>query len=185
MPRIALIIGGAKGWQSDLDAVLTLISTPPTYFIVNDQIATFPGNVVACTLHPEKLDDWLSQRIAAGLTLPLACWTRLLSASSDLFQLQEWGGTSGLFAYQVTREYGYERVIFCGVPMDDRPNAFHGTNGGIAIYSRHRRVWRTHAQEIKLFARSMSGWTAELLGVPTSEWFLGENKNVPTCTYSA
>lgn len=162
--RVAIVLGGAECWQRDLDVAHRLLSGRQIeYYVVNDQIVSFPGDIVACTLHPEKLDDWLDRRSAAKLSAPRECWTRN--------ELKEWGGTSGLFAFQVARKHEHRRIIFCGVPMDDSRNAFHKHIGGIAIYSRHSRIWSRHRlHEIKPFARSVSGWTAELLGQPDHDW---------------
>ncbi len=52
---VAIVIGGAVCWRDDLDAALALIGdVSPEYYAVNDQIAVFPSDVTACTLHPEN-----------------------------------------------------------------------------------------------------------------------------------
>ncbi len=121
------------------------------------------------------MNRWVTERIEAGLALPRECWTRTVDEVEGYctHRLEQWGGTSGLFAFQVAREHGHRHIIFCGVPMTESPNAFHEILG-IAVYTRHQKVWsKQHLQDIKPFARSMSGWTAELLGKPDEQW-LGE-----------
>ncbi len=167
--RTAIVLGGAACWRDDLHQALSLLPNAPEVFAVNDQIVNFSSEFVAYTLHPEKLDGWLDQRAESKLPPPRECWVRK-SGDSCWPDLHEWGGSSGLFAFQVAREHGHERIIFCGVPMDDSPNAFHRKAGAVNIYTRHQWVWRRHLKEIRLFARSMSGWTAEKLGQPDENW---------------
>jgi len=82
-------------------------------------------------------------------------------------------GTSSLFGVWVAREVGCDRVVGCGMPMTMEPKFFNGMEGHkwpakqVDIY---RKAWKDEAVELAKFFRSMSGWTAKLLGKPNAAW---------------
>jgi len=83
------------------------------------------------------------------------------------------GGSSGLFAVLGALELGYDQLILCGVTMDGKKK--HDPTAGQLIdatcpYDSYRPGWYKVQAQIKDKVRSMSGWTAELLGKPTREW---------------
>jgi len=170
--RVAIVVGGAECWQRDLMELQTMFrGNRVEYYVVNDQIGEFPHPVVACTLHPDKLPTWLGQRKNNGLEPPLELWchdgARKLNPPRGKM-LRDWGGSSGLFAYQVAREHGHDKIVFCGVPMDSSPNGFRGQKWhAVTAFT---RAWQTRHQEMLPYARSMSGWTAQLLGKPNEDW---------------
>jgi hypothetical protein len=58
---------------------------------------------------------------------------------------------------------GYEKIIVCGCPLI-------GKNDKDYDYANFQKGWTAKFNEIKHKARSMSGWTKDLLGAPTKEW---------------
>lgn len=82
------------------------------------------------------------------------------------------GGTSGLFAATVALRLGYEKIILCGIPMDNRRRFYDSPNkefkySGIS----QQDPWQYAA--VYTFGgkvKSMSGNTLQLLGKPTKEW---------------
>jgi hypothetical protein len=171
--KVAIVVGGGLDWQNEVEKAKALCAEAnlaPTFFVVNDHIASFPGDVVGCTLHPDKLRNWLPQRVNSGLGELTDIWTHTGAKhlATKYNQLKDWGGSSGLFAYQVARERGFNKIIFCGVPMDASPNYFRKQNW--TAVSAFTRSWQTHKTEIQKYGRSMSGWTAEQIGQATLEW---------------
>ena len=175
--KVAVVIGGAEGWQMDLEAAKGLLNGHDVrYFIINDHIKTFSEPAVCCTLHPDKLnglDNWLGRRQQAGLPPPLQVWSHRKhpAVTNDTASL-EWLGSSGLFAVQVARLEGYRKIIGCGVPMT--------VDGGHFERHQHwqsaikfREGWVRYKHEIVNCFRSMSGWTMETFGGPDEKW-LGE-----------
>ena len=79
-------------------------------------------------------------------------------------------GSSGLFALKVALvDLGFDRAVLCGVPISEM--AGHVTNGPVWGDAPHyREAWTEAAPEIIGRARSMSGWTRDLLGAPTADW---------------
>jgi predicted SAM-dependent methyltransferase len=173
-PAIAIVVGGALCWEEDLQKALNFCSQyhmVPEFYAVNDHIASFPYDVVACTLHPDKLNGWLGTRSNNGHPYPKTIWShegsRPLGNNLNVQRLKDWGGSTGMFAYQVARSYGH-KVIFCGVPMNNEPNYFRKQRW--TAVTAFTRAWQARHPEMKPYARSMSGWTAELLGQPDEEW---------------
>lgn len=72
-------------------------------------------------------------------------------------------GSSSIVGTLVALQLGYEKIILCGIPLTG--NAFEGNP-----YEAFRPGWEYHKDKFVDKVRSMSGWTAELLGVPTIEW---------------
>jgi predicted SAM-dependent methyltransferase len=173
--RIAIVVGGAVGVKEELEQACKLCEPiEPEFYVVNDQIGVFPLDVYACTLHPDKLRGWLTTRHNNGLSKPLELWCHdgiRHHAPQDLgtiHKLKDWGGSSGLFAYQVARNHGHTKIIFCGVPMTSTPNMFRAqTWHAVGAFTRQ---WTVHRDEIAKYARSMSGWSAGLIGKPDEEW---------------
>jgi hypothetical protein len=172
--EVAVVIGGAECWQKDLDEALRLLDERPTrFFFVNDHIKSFPRHGIACTLHPDKLHgahNWLAKRRQAGLPEPQEVWAHIKHASvTHDTATVDWQGSSGLFAVQVARRHGYDRVILCGVPMtvDDGHFERHQKWQSAITF---RNGWVRCRSELVPFVRSMSGWTLEMFGLPTEEW---------------
>ena len=72
-------------------------------------------------------------------------------------------GSSALLGVLAGIKLGYEKIIVCGCPLT-------GINDKGYDYANFRVGWTAKLSEIKDKTRSMSGWTKELLGIPTSEW---------------
>jgi hypothetical protein len=97
----------------------------------------------------------------------------------------EKSGSSGLFAAKVALvDLGFDRVVFCGVPMDPIPH-FTGreswvprdTDGRTSAHG-FRNSWLAVPQDYRDRMRSMSGWTRVLLGAPEE---LTETKETYRC----
>ncbi|KHQ50401.1 hypothetical protein [Mameliella alba] len=81
------------------------------------------------------------------------------------FPGQTRSGSSGLFAAKVALiDMGFDRVVLCGVPMDDRPHYWDEGRQPWKACETFRPAWQALAPEYRARMRSMSGWTRELLG---------------------
>lgn len=172
---VALCLGGGPSLQSDLEAALSLCE--PDYIIAcNDAGTVWPGPIDAwVTLHPEKLGDWRAQREANGY-MPAAEylahgdylpeWCDLVEF---LFPGQVESGSSGMMAAKVALcDFGADRAILCGIPMDRAPHFFGGPIWEAAVG--YRAAWQQVRSQYRARIRSMGGWTAEYLGKPDLEW---------------
>ncbi len=173
---VAVIVGGAERWRRDMEEAIKLLAGCKfRYFYVNDQIKSFPEDGVACTLHPDKLnehDAWLAIRRKAGLPEPEQIWTcRKHSAATHDTDNVDWGGSSGLFAVQVALRNGYRKIILCGVPLTAEERHFERHEMWQSAIS-FRAGWTRHKNEISPYVRSMSGWTLEQFGEPCENWII-------------
>lgn len=166
---IAVVLGGAAGAFDELSRASQI--QPVRYLVaVNDAASHYPGQLDAfVTLHPEKLSGWLGARRTAGLPEP-ACVIghaphELVTEVVDYqWPGQTGSGSSGLFAAKIALERTDLPVVLCGVPMQaERAHFFNGQPWGDV--DQFRAAWEWAATNGLLArVRSMSGWTAELLG---------------------
>lgn len=168
----ALALGGADGVWQDVERSEAILGEQWWGLVVacNRAGVDWPGRLDAwCSLHPEKL---LSVWAPARITDEYETWSdpnrgERGAAPTD-HHLDNWGGSSGLFAVQVALEVGADRVVACGMPMDRRAH-YHGT-AAWTEYENFRAAWERKADELEPHVKSMSGWTRELLGTPTRAW---------------
>lgn len=178
--KTALVLGGAGNLWTDIEAALCLGEFHGVV-ACNDAGAAWPGELDAfVTLHAEKAPLWAERRVAAGHPFPKAilgheglgrkpplCMT---GTTPWKFPGQTSTGSSGLFALKVALiDLAFDKAVLCGVPMDAAPGHFFDTAAWRGAMS-HRRGWHEALPTIKHRARSMSGWTREILGAPDEEW---------------
>lgn len=171
---VAIIVGGAACVRDDLRAAFRLCEAAnvmPEILITNDMIARYDGAHHAVTLHPRKLPDWLAARAAAQLMPPREVWGNH-SHRMVTKVVKDWGGSVGLFAVKIALNELGMRAVLCGVPMT--------VEGGHFLRSQpwrdaliFRRIWLLRKAEFANQVRSMSGWTAETLGLPTLTFLRG------------
>ncbi len=177
--KTALIIGGSQKVMEEAAFALTLF-TPDATFVVNDMIPKWPDATYICSVHPDKLSNWIEQRVKAGHKKTVEVWSHrrvsvAFKAYHDITHItNDWNGSSGLFAVRVALLKKFDRIVCAGIPMS--------SEAGHIIRKRHwpavvafRDGWTNHIKELKPFVRSCSGWTRELLGYPTKNWIGGGN----------
>lgn len=177
MSGIAAVLGGATRGAEELATLRTLCRVDAV-FAVNDAAAAYTGADLEAfvTLHPEKLPQWLALRanvdnlhkpdIVAHCEGPLV--TRVVDYR---WPGMDTSGSSGLFAVKVALEK-YDRVVLCGVPMDVMRAHFFDSAPWFEVDS-FWDAWHVALPYIKDRVRSMSGRTANLLGMPTKEFLAG------------
>ena len=74
-------------------------------------------------------------------------------------------GSSAMLGTLAGLQMGYEKIILCGCPLNGKN--LKGDN-----YVSFRQGWEDKKNKKAVLGKvkSMSGWTAELLGAPTEEW---------------
>lgn len=81
------------------------------------------------------------------------------------------GGTSGLFATQIALALGYEKIILCGIPINNSRRFYDSPNHRFKYEGiSQQEPWQIASRTFEDRVRSMSGKTKELLGEPTKEW---------------
>lgn len=174
---IAIVVGGSERVFEEFDAARDMVQRVGRNFetfCVNDMIAKFPEHIDhAVTLHPEKIGHWLSDRCRHNRPGIGTIWAHRPNSEAQPLgishSLTEWQGSVGLFAVKVARLIGYTHVIVAGVPMDTDGGHFHRGRDWNNAHG-FRRGWISHMSLLRPYVRSMSGWTQEQLGAPSSEW---------------
>jgi hypothetical protein len=146
----------------------------------------FPHTMdVACINHtalyyPYFFEHWISwhSNIFAGIREFVKGNPTIHSSKEDTLVHRVWGfpgfecSDSGLFAVKICLALGYDRIILCGIPMDNSRKFYeaYGTENGHAA-DNIQDIWKKEIPSFKDCVRSMSGNTRAMLGEPTREWF--------------
>ena len=148
-----------EGWQHIIVAI-------------NDIGCYLPANVDHwASLHSEKLEAWEKVRKVHGGNTDYKCWTRALPYGVEKMigkcaQVFHPGGSSGMLGVEVAKHVGATRIILCGVPMDPVPHFCRAEPWPEAL--NFRPEWEAWKHNLTM-VRSVSGWTATLLGKPDFE----------------
>lgn len=179
---VAIVVGGAEGVLEEFAAAENLCvraRVPYVIFYTNVMITEANVHGVAVTLHPELVKKWIAIRNQRGYPRPHQLWCL---KNTDPFGVvvneitdvtEDWGGSVSLYGFKVAREKGHDKVIFAGAPMEPRRKHFL-THQPWPVWRVFWTAWEHRKEEIKPFARSLSGRTKEMLGEPTEEWLRNE-----------
>lgn len=173
MPLTALILGGANTLAADRARALELFE-PDVVIACNHAGRDEPGRLDHwASMHPDLFPHWLAARRAAGRPEPGRFWhARHRPTPIESSPIESWGGSSGLLCVAVAFELGAERVVLAGVPM--LKTARHYDDDRHWMEARqYWPGWERHAPSMMGRVRSLSGWTLDLLGLPTREWVRG------------
>lgn len=166
---IAFVLGSASSLPADIDMAMRL-AIPDFVVAVNAAGRDFAGPLDHfATQHPELAAGWLLARERQNLPPPGTLWCPRTARRDQRLpwsHAESWGGSSGLFGVSVALAAGADRVILCGVPLDatghfDDPKPWRDA-------LRYRSAWTCRAGFLGKHVRSMSGWTRQLLGAPSS-----------------
>lgn len=171
----AIVIGGAECVWDDIKRARELFE-PDAFFVTNDMVPLWPERLdYLCSLHPEKIAEWLAQRHKRGFAPPGEVWCHKTGGPRGLVHkgvdhtTPDWAGSSGLFATKVALEQGFEKVVVCGVPLlSEGMHIARRRYWGAA--NAFRSGWKRNHGNLQKRVRSMSGWTKDFLGAPTPEW---------------
>lgn len=169
--KIAAIIGGAASVWEDLQR-LQALSEIDEVFAVNHVGMKYSGKIDHwVTIHSEFMQDWLEVRAARHFNTPRCIWFSSEGNHPNIPHQtsEEWGGSSGLLAAKIALELGFERIVLCGIPVEASAKHFLYEQEWDGA-QRYQRAWELHAAELTGKVRSMSGWTARLLGQPDEFW---------------
>lgn len=177
MTTPVVVVGGADCVFTDLLAardLCELSGVKPIFYVINDMIPVFDSDCIAITLHPDKIDAWLSIRQQHKWPKPSQVWAHRKDPRRNITHATpDWAGSSGLFACKIALEQHHTKIILCGVPMTVESCHFQRKTRWAACTA-FRRPWDTHRKELEPYVRSMSGWTQEFLGAPDVAWLITE-----------
>jgi len=171
---IALVLGGADCLHDDRRRAEAMFE-PDTIIATNGAGIAEPGPLKHwVTMHPNLFPIWMAERRKAGRSDAQNLWCRVGAPAPPHLtcrRVHSWGGSSGLLAVAVGLELGY-LVVCCGVPLDKTPHFDDPKRTPWKDGPNYRPAWVRRRAALG-DVRSMSGWTAELLGQPTQEWLTG------------
>lgn len=167
-----ILIGSAPCVRNDIKEALRIVGEADFMAIGLDAADKYNGEIIGCvTYEPRDLPAFKEIRRKMGFISPVPTYSQERFKHEVDFVFPEleapqphkdgWSGSSALLGVKVGLRLGYEKIILCGCPLDVQKYAFF------------RRGWTFIYDMIKYNVRSMSGWTRELLGIPTPEWIQG------------
>lgn len=138
------------------------------------------------SLHPEKMLHWQSLRRANGLNDDYLTYAHEPVQPGHTYggdpRIDKWthyaypgmtgSGSSGLLAVKAAQEEGCNRIVLAGIPLESKARHFF-TNDPWHERDQFVEAWKVAYPLLRHSVRSLSGWTKELLGYPTSTWFAG------------
>lgn len=125
------------------------------------------------SMHANYLTHWVALRKGHSM-MGHECLTHTREPYPGIrvvWDIQNYGPFSGLFAAQVAVALGYEKIVLCGVPQDGSGRFFDPPwmPGGEHSDENSKKAFRNTVEqtpELKRSVRSMSGWTRALFGAP-------------------
>jgi len=172
---VAFVIGSAACVWDDLSSARSMC-TPDLTVIVNQMGIAYP-TAFDCwvSYHSNLLPVWSEKRDKLNLPRAKELWTGMIRASNapkNIHMSKNRGGSSGMLATCVALGKQATHVILIGVPMDPDMKHFNNQNQGKPWTDgkNYKHHWTMKVPEFTGRVKSMSGWTASILGIPTIEW---------------
>ncbi len=162
----ALVVGGAACVWKDTARALGLF-TPDLIVVVKSVGVIWPWRIDLWASYPKhaaKMAAYVKRRTLAGL--PAAGEIVMRDPSLPCGPV---AGCSGFLGLAVALEH-CDKAVLVGMPMDVTPHWDCSQPWQAALQYRPQWERGPVKRRIKDRARSMSGWTRELLGAPTEEW---------------
>jgi hypothetical protein len=196
--RKALVVGCARNVWDDVRSAQALCEFDAVYCVKQSGIYWPHEFDVWVTLHPEFMDAYEAERAGRGLSggyeivSPLddlvgahAGKGKNIKRKTDYrFPGMNASASSGIFAVKVALvDDGFDRVVLAGVPFDANAGHFLPSTRNVNNEVRGK-IWKQKENFEPGFklalpfmrgkVRSMSGYTAEVLGTPDRAWLSGE-----------
>lgn len=170
-PRV-LVLGGANCVFEDQQKAQKLF-TPDVVIAVNDVGSVVLGIHHWATMHPEKMKYWMDARKSNFPDAPDLClWTARhksrKNASFEWNEINSRGGGSGLLGARVAKFLGSYQIVLAGIPMVTEEAHFFNPKPWTEVPAYKKGF--IEDVSIKPFIRSMSGWTQEYFGGPSTVW---------------
>jgi len=176
----ALCLGSGACQAEDLGAAASfgiVAGQGWTLIAVNTAAMRWPGPLPHwATFHADHFPQWISKRHDLGLPPAEKLWSadrRVIPKALDVQIIQNWGGSSGMLAVTVALRLQAEKIVLCGIPLDMYQGHFDRDDKTWVDGGNYRAAWEKQAPKWEGKVRSMSGWTANLLGSPDDEWLRG------------
>lgn len=180
----AIVLGCAASVHDDYKAATKLFK-PDFVVAVNDVGMDWPDYIdhwASC--HIQNFPNWILQRASNGFEAAGQLWTNdtkiphLSPAQKSLGYkgAPYFEGSSGALGVSVAKAVMAEngvsekdaRIVLCGLPLTNGPH-YYGGEHDFTWEKQYQSRWQQNQDKLTN-VRSMSGWTADLLGKPTKAW---------------
>lgn len=176
----AFIVGRAKNVWNEVSKAREEFGPFDHVVVIGSTGVDFTGDFDHwVSFHVDLFPSWKISRARRGFKTDQTLWTcrqqgrRNSPKYADVKIVDCEGGSSGLIAVMVALiELKCDKVILAGIPMDAKAGQYD-TNAVWREAIKHRTAWEQNVGRLAGAVKSMSGWTQELLGAPTKEWFSG------------
>jgi hypothetical protein len=188
--KTVLVIGRAQGTWREVDAANTLVGSIAGPFdevvAINDAGHDFPRVDHWVSFHGDKFERWMQIRKANGFDPVAQLWTSTYGRKESAYERKlgalgvrkvtyTGGGSSGLVATIVALVYlQATHIVLAGIPMVSEAGHYN-EKGDWKEAVKHRSAWRDQLHNLKPNVRSMSGWTADELGIPDKQWLMEDH----------
>jgi hypothetical protein len=163
--KVLAIIGSAVCWKTDLDNLKAITSVFDVMSI--GASCLYMGEVkYFATYHFADIPIYkMRRKIGYGNLDYKVIGHKKDKPEIDIIEPhKEPSGSSSLLGVVAAIRLGYKKIILCGCPLEGE------NKNGITPYNTFQKGWVARLLEIQDYVKSMSGWTADLLGVPSKEW---------------
>ncbi len=181
----ALVIGCAGKVWDEVKRAERLCEYDAVYCVKLAGVHWTGGRFTWVGLHPEWQEKYSAERAALGHHMDFETVAppdnelgtagkghKIDRRVSYRYKGMNSSASSGGYAAKVALDDGFERVVIAGVPME--AHAAHFTRGQPWLQRDSFTIgFEKSAPYFAGRVRSMSGWTAELLGAPTEPWLNG------------
>ena len=171
--KTALVVGGAACVWEDLARARKLFE-PDFTVLINDIGVFFPRYAdLWVSYHPELLEAWALKRAKHNLP-PVGKYGAGHPNAAPTFATTYHckGGSSGMLGAWAALKEESTHVVLAGVPMDPSMSHFHNKKHGKPWVDgeHYLQHWLENEEKFRGRVKSLSGWTAEFLGQPTTQW---------------
>ncbi|PWC96966.1 hypothetical protein [Azospirillum sp. TSO5] len=163
-----LIVASAASVWRDLDE---WGSRPARVIAVNRMMGRYPGKIwMGATLHHELAAEFRLERPGAW---PLVAPEGAEGVTRTFPKLDQWNGTSALYAVRIALSRGADRIVLAGAPIDEGAHCYESKSLSPWL-NQYRLGWTKMLPQLRGRVRSLSGWTQSLLGSPfDGDWLNG------------
>lgn len=161
------IIGSHADVAMDMDAMPKNVEWD--YMAIGpDAVNKYAGKILyVATYHPDEVGLIRDRRLSVSGNLDYTVIGHDKRDGVDIVISDWWrpSGSSSLLGTQAALRLGYTRIVLCGCPLT-------GSNANGSKYEGFRDGWKARKNDVAPYVRSISGWTADILGKPSPEWVM-------------
>jgi hypothetical protein len=176
--RLALVTGDGRTLHRDL-ANFLVWKAPHDVISIGRSIKVYPGKVMHWANVDGADSKWWAEHLPGSPirhTMGEQPWYDADWTIQDEYRVpwdDSWHGSSALFAALIALAMGYNRVVLAGCPMDVKGHWWQGedkTPGPRWPGESYQAWFEFAALSDGARVRSLSGYTAAILGEPFREW---------------